>query len=164
MSPRYGQPLQRACAGAGVPAYARLMASDVATCQVTVSAGTLRASPDGECCVSMPHRWTSGGVVIAAPFTGAHMLHVAVAGCVLNDVYREAEGFGVVVDGVVVTAWGGFDHTTWRSTGINYHLDVASSADHGLVDELLRRVHDVAEIPAALRHGTTVVHRTDLPD
>jgi hypothetical protein len=28
------------------------------------------------------HRWTPGGVTVEAGFTGGHLLHLAVAGCV----------------------------------------------------------------------------------
>src|SRR6478609_2658137 len=61
-------------------------------------------------------------------FTGAHLLHLAAAGCVLNDVYREAERLGVPIDGVRVTASGGFDTDTWQSTGISYAVDIDSPA------------------------------------
>ena len=62
-------------------------------------------------------------------FTGAHLLHLAAAGCVLNDVFREAERLGVIVYGLRVTASGGFNTETWKSTGIGHsvvdvrHLD-----------------------------------------
>ena len=52
---------------------------------VVVSAGSLRA-PDG---VPMPHAWTPGGVSVECILSGAHVQHLAVAGCVLNDVYRQ---------------------------------------------------------------------------
>ena len=54
--------------------------------------------------VSFPHRWTTGGVTVDASFTGAHLLHLAAAGCLLNDIYREAEALGVMVSGVRVSA------------------------------------------------------------
>jgi hypothetical protein len=40
-------------------------------------------------------------VTVRADFTGAHLLHLAVAGCVLNDLYREAAGLGVELLAVV---------------------------------------------------------------
>jgi uncharacterized OsmC-like protein len=68
---------------------------------------------------SNSHRWTPGGVKVEADFTGGHLLHLAAAGCVLNDLYREAEALGIELKGVRVTAAGGFDTATWRSTGID---------------------------------------------
>ena len=56
--------------------------------EVAVGGGTLRSASDPA--VSLPHRWTPEGVTVEANFTGGHLLHLAAAGRVLNDVYREA--------------------------------------------------------------------------
>ena len=84
--------------------------------EVTVGAGTLMAASGTA--ARFPHRWTSGGVTVEADFTGGHLLHLAAAGCVLNDLYREAAALGLELKGVRVTAAGGFDTATWQSTGI----------------------------------------------
>ena len=89
-------------------------------------------------------------------FTGAHLLHLAAAGCVLNDVFREAEQLGVIVHGVRVTASGGFNTETWESTGIAYKVDVDSPASPGELGTLLEVVDSVAEIPKSIRAGATV--------
>src|SRR5580700_2946494 len=94
--------------------------------EVTVSAGTMRS--DSSAAVRFPHRWTPGGVTVEADFTGRHLLHLAVAGCVLNDLYREAAALGIGLQGVRVTATGGFDPATWQSTGIDYSVEVSSDA------------------------------------
>lgn len=94
--------------------------------EVTVGAGTMM--PPSSTAVRFPHPWTDGGVTVEADFTGGHMLHLAVAGCVLNDVYREAAALGIEVKGVRVTAAGGFDTATWQSTGIDYSVEVSSDA------------------------------------
>jgi uncharacterized OsmC-like protein len=122
--------------------------------QVVVGAGSLRtASADA---VSFPHRWTGEGVSVESPFTGAHLLHLAAAGCVLNDVYREAEGFGIPVAGVRVTASGGFDTASWASTGIDYTVEIDSDAPERHLIALRQRVDEVAEIPKAIRAGAPV--------
>jgi hypothetical protein len=82
---------------------------------VVVSAGSLRSN-DAHA-IQFSHRWTSEGVTVEAAFSGAHRLHLAAVGCVLNDIYREAAILGIQVDGVRVTAAGGFDTETWTSTG-----------------------------------------------
>jgi uncharacterized OsmC-like protein len=105
--------------------------------------------------VHFPHRWTPTGVTVEADFTGAHLLHLAAAGCVLNDVYREAGTLAIQVDGVQVTAEGGFDET-WASSGITYRVEVDSPASGEEIGRLLSRVDDVAEIPRAIRAGATV--------
>jgi uncharacterized OsmC-like protein len=119
----------------------------------TVAAGSLRDT--GGDVAQLPHRWTDGGVSMAAQFTGAHLLHVAVAGCVLNDLYREAGARGVVLDGVRVTASGGFDGD-WRSTGITYAVEIDSTAEVGDLAGLVEAVDAVAEIPRAVRAGMSV--------
>lgn len=122
--------------------------------RVVVAAGCFR-SDDGRD-VRFPHRWTSEGVTVEADFTGAHLLHLAAAGCVLNDVYREAGELGLQIDGVRVTASGGFDTQTWTSTGITYHVELRSPAPDEELAALLGRVDEVAEIPRAIRAGATV--------
>jgi hypothetical protein len=121
--------------------------------RVTVGAGSLR-STEGSA-VQFPHRWTPEGVTVEADFTGAHLLHLAAAGCVLNDVYREATALGVAVTGVRVVAAGGFD-PDWASTGVTYSVQVDSAASAEALAGVLDVVDDVAEIPRALRAGAPV--------
>jgi hypothetical protein len=104
----------------------------------------------------VPHVWTDGGVLVQAAPNGAGVLHVAVALCVLNDLFRESEALGVEVRGVRVAARGEFDTETWVSTGITYAVEVDSTAADDAVAKLVARVDEVAEIPRVLRAGTTV--------
>ena len=122
--------------------------------EVAVAAGSLRSTRSDA--VHFPHRWTPDGVTVEAAFTGAHLLHLAPAGCVLNDLYREAEPLGVELRGVRVRAGGGFEPDTWRSTGISYAVELDTSATPSLQERLLQRVDEVAEIPLALRAATSV--------
>ena len=94
--------------------------------EVAVGAGTMMS--DSVTAVRFPHRWTPGGVTVEADFTGGHLLHLAAAGCVLNDLYREAAALGIGLQGVRVTATGGFDPATRQSTGIDYSVEVSSDA------------------------------------
>jgi uncharacterized OsmC-like protein len=119
-----------------------------------VSSGDLRPPSHGG--IEFGHQWTPDGVVVQSDFTGAHLLHLSIAGCVLNDVHREAERVGVPVDGVKVAAWGDINRDTWQSTGVNYSVEVSSPASPAEIDELLRIVDDVAEIPKALRSEAAV--------
>jgi uncharacterized OsmC-like protein len=122
--------------------------------EVVVGAGTLRSTAADA--VTFPHKWTVEGVTVDAAFTGAHLLHLAAAGCVLNDVYREAENRGIAVRGVRVSASGAFNTETWQSTGISYVVELDTTAPAAAIDELLRRVDSVAEIPKAIRAGASV--------
>ena len=65
------------------------------TYRVTVGSGTLMSTDAAA--VTLPHRWTTGGVTVQTEFTGAHLLHLSFAGCVLNDVHREAAALGIEV-------------------------------------------------------------------
>jgi hypothetical protein len=122
--------------------------------EVAVAAGMMRS--DSSRAVSFPHQWTPEGVTVEADFTGGHLLHLAAAGCVLNDVYREAAALGIEVKGARVSAAGGFDTDTWKSMGVSYSVDVSSDAPADELAHLLEVVDEVAEIPRALRAGAPV--------
>jgi hypothetical protein len=66
---------------------------------VRVGAGTMMA--ESGAATRFPHRWTADGVTVEADFTGAHLLHLAAAGRVLNDLYREAAALGIELKGLV---------------------------------------------------------------
>jgi hypothetical protein len=122
--------------------------------EVTVGAGTMMS--ESGAAARFPHRWTPGGVTVDADFTGGHLFHLAAAGCVLNDLYREAAGLGIELTGARVIAAGGFDTATWRSTGIGYSVQISSDAPAGQLARLLEVVDQVAEIPQAIRAGASV--------
>ena len=122
--------------------------------EVAVGAGTMMSGSGAV--ARFPHRWTVGGVTVEAEFTGGHLLHLAAAGCVLNDLYREAATLGIELAGVRVTAAGGFDTATWQSTGIGYRVEVSSDAPASQLAHLLEVVDQVAEIPRAIRAGSIV--------
>lgn len=127
---------------------------DLSPFGVRATAGTLRALGG----VVLPHTWTDEGVVASPAVNGAHVLHLSVALCVLNDTYREAERLGIEVDGVAVEADGGFDDE-WRSTGIEYQVTVDARASAGDLARLGAVVDQVAEIPRAIRAGAPVTRR-----
>ncbi|MFJ9733740.1 hypothetical protein ACIRUL_20780 [Streptomyces sp. NPDC101171] len=101
---------------------------------VVASAGSF-LKEDGDD-VRLPHRWTPGGVGVRSAFTGGHVLNLAVAACVRNDLYREAEAGGVELRGVRVRAEGGFDTSCWKSTGISYAVEVDSDAPQARIAAL----------------------------
>ena len=74
----------------------------------------------------------------------------------MNDLYREAGVMGIHLDGAGVRARGGFDAGSWASTGITYDVELDSDAPPEELERLLALVDEVAEIPRALRNGTTV--------
>lgn len=121
---------------------------------VRATAGTLRA-PEG---VVLHHSWTVAGVVADPVANGGHVLHLAVAMCVLNDTFREAERMGIAVTGVAVECDGAFDGE-WHSTGIEYAVELDSPASPEELALLCGVVDEVAEIPRAIRAGAAVTRR-----
>ncbi|HET7071255.1 MAG TPA: OsmC family protein [Nocardioides sp.] len=121
---------------------------------VVLSAGSLRGDEPAGWVV--PNVWTESGVSVQAAPNGAGVLHVAVALCVLNDVFREGDALGVPVRGVRVAARGEFDTESWVSTGVTYAVEVDSTASDDAVATLVAKVDEVAEIPRVLRAGMTV--------
>ena len=127
---------------------------DLSAFGVRATSGSLRDATG----VALPHAWTPEGVVAGPASNGAQLLHLAVAFCVLNDTYREAERLGIALAGVVVEADGGFDEE-WRSTGIEYAVTVDSTASPDELARLADVVDEVAEIPRAVRGGVSVSRR-----
>lgn len=121
---------------------------------VRASAGTLREAEG----TRLGHAWTDEGVIAGPTENGAHLLHVSVAFCVLNDTYREAQALGIPIAGVAVEADGGFDEQ-WRSTGITYAVTLDSPASPDDLERLVAAVDEVAEIPRAVRAGAAVSRR-----
>ncbi|AWB94100.1 OsmC family protein [Aeromicrobium chenweiae] len=127
---------------------------DLSPLGTRATAGSLRGT-DG---VVLDHAWTDAGVVAAPVTNGAQVLHLSVALCVLNDTYREAHRLGIEIRGVAVEADGGFDDE-WRSTGIEYSVAVDTEATAEDLARLNAVVDEAAEVPKAIRAGTTVARR-----
>ncbi|MBJ7594123.1 MAG: OsmC family protein [Candidatus Dormibacteraeota bacterium] len=93
-------------------------------------------------------------------FNGGQLLHLAVAGCVSNDLFREAARSGITLSRVVVIVDGDFEGDPPVSTGITYQVDVEGDASTEDLDALVRHVDEIAEIPNSLRRGTAVKLRS----
>jgi putative redox protein len=89
-------------------------------------------------------------------FNGGQLLHLAVAGCVSNDLFREAAKRGIELTRVVVTAGGGYGGEPAVSAGISYSVEVEGLAPDEELGALVRHVDQIAEIPNSLRAGTPV--------
>jgi uncharacterized OsmC-like protein len=124
---------------------------DLSPFGVRATSGSLRLDQG----TALEHAWTPEGIVAGPVTNGAQALHLAVAVCVLNDVWREAAARGIELRGVAVDADGGFDEE-WHSTGISYAVDIATDCSPPLVAALLDAVDEVAEVPRALRAGAQV--------
>ena len=89
-------------------------------------------------------------------FNGGQLLHLAVAGCVSNDLFREAAKREITLTRVVVTVDGGYGGQPVVSTGISYSVEVAGPASESDLVALVNHVDRIAEIPNSLRQGTPV--------
>src|SRR6478736_6362412 len=70
-------------------------------------------------------------------FNGGQLLYLAVAGCISNDLFREASRFGVELDSVRVTVDGDFSGDPAVSDAITYDVELSGSGD---LDALVREV------------------------
>jgi len=95
-------------------------------------------------------------------FNGGQLLHLAVAGCVSNDLFREAARRGVVLHKVRVSVDGDFEGDPAISTGIRYRVEIEGDAPRAELDDLVELVDRIAEIPNSLRAGTPVALVNDL--
>jgi uncharacterized OsmC-like protein len=89
-------------------------------------------------------------------FNGGQLLHLAVAGCISNDLFREARTRGITLRRVVVTVDGDFAGSPAVSAGIDYDVQVEGDATEAQLAELVQYVDEIAEIPNSLRRGTPV--------
>jgi putative redox protein len=89
-------------------------------------------------------------------FSGGELLHLAVAGCISNDLFREANGRGIALARVMVSADGQFGGDPAVSSGIAYKIEVSGDAPVEVLRDLVRHVDEIAEIPNSLRRGTDV--------
>jgi putative redox protein len=96
-------------------------------------------------------------------FNGGQLLFLAVAGCVSNDLFREARAAGIDLHRVEVTVRGDFTGNPPTSTDISYDVRVEGDAPARSLRDLVDRVDAIAEIPNSLRQGTAVrLHRADV--
>ena len=107
--------------------------------------------------VVLQHHRADGIQIQAQPLTGGHLLHLAVAGCVFNDLYVLAEERGIRLTQLRVVATGGFEgEAPTVSTGITCAVSVSGEASNEEPRELVGEVDRTASIPDVLRHETAM--------
>ena len=89
-------------------------------------------------------------------FNGGQLLNLAVAGCVSNDIFREAAKRGIVVHEVRVKVSSEYEGDPAVSGPIRYEVEVDADAEPEVIDKLVRETDAIAEIPNSLRRGTEV--------
>ena len=89
-------------------------------------------------------------------FNGGQLLNLAVAGCISNDLFREARRLGIDLRRVRVTADSDYTGDPMVSTPINYDLELEGDASEDDLRSLAELVDRIAEIPNSLRGATEV--------
>lgn len=89
-------------------------------------------------------------------FNGGQLLYLAIAGCVSNDLFREALSRGIKLDQVVVRVAGDFVGEPAVSSEVTYEVELSGDADEETLRDLVQQVDRIAEIPNSLRYGTSV--------
>lgn len=89
-------------------------------------------------------------------FNGGQLLNVAVAGCISNDLFREAARRGIRLDRVRVVADSDYVGSPATSTAIDYQVELSGDASQEALAELVAYVDMIAEIPNSIRRGTEV--------
>ena len=89
-------------------------------------------------------------------FSGGQLLYLAVAGCISNDLFREARSAGIELESVRVKVGGNFVGEPAVSEDILYEVELKGDAPEERLQALVDQVDEIAEIPNSLRRGTRV--------
>jgi organic hydroperoxide reductase OsmC/OhrA len=100
------------------------------------------------------HHLTGRAAIEVEFLSGGHLLHLAVAGCLFNDLLREAANRAITIQHLAVTAEGDFDQD--GSRGVQYSIEIRSADDRSVVERLIGDIEADATIPKALRTGVPV--------
>lgn len=92
-------------------------------------------------------------------FNGGQLLNLAVAGCISNDLFREAAKRGIRLERVRVTVDSDYAGQPAVSSPIEYSVEISADANAAAVAELIAYVDEIAEIPNSIRRGTQVTRR-----
>src|SRR5918998_1021985 len=80
-------------------------------------------------------------------FNGGQLLNLAVAGCISNDLFREAAALGIALSRVVVTVDSDYAGDPVVSSEIRYHVELEGDATEKALRDLAAHVDRIAEIP-----------------
>ena len=122
--------------------------------QIRMAGATPRAVDPRD--VIFKHHRSGYAQVNIEMLTGGHLLHLAVAGCLFNDILRVAAERGVTVSQLEVSADGQFDGEPAASTGISYSVWMTGDASP---EDLRRLIHECERdtaIGRTLQRGTPV--------
>ncbi len=128
------------------------MAIEVETISIEGRATAVGSAGPFTLVVDRPRQQGGGGL----GFNGAQLLYLAIAGCVSNDLFREAQKKGIKLTHAKISVRGDFTGDPCVSTEIAYDIEIDGEASREQLEELVRHVDRIAEIPNSLRLGTAV--------
>lgn len=103
--------------------------------------------------ISIPSKQNGYGSSV----NGGELLFLALATCACNDLYREAEKRGMILDSVEVGVTGIFGAEGETASEINYKVNViAKKHSETEIQDLIRYTDTVMEIQNTLRKGVDV--------
>lgn len=120
----------------------------------SVDGGTTALGWGGSATVVVDRPTEAGGRGLG--FNGGQLLNLAVAGCVSNDLFREAARRGVRLDRVRVVADSDYVGNPATSTTIDHQVELSGDASEEDLADLVRYVDEIAEIPNSIRRGAEV--------
>jgi uncharacterized OsmC-like protein len=103
------------------------------------------------------HHVADRAEIRAEALSGGHLLHLAVAGCLFNDILREARAREIPVTDLRVSADGDFGGDPMTSTGITYEVEIDGEAPEADLRRLVGDCEAGAAIPETLRAGAKVI-------
>lgn len=108
----------------------------------------------------MKHHLTERATVHAETLSGGQLLNLAVAGCLFNDILREAAKRDIPITDLRVAADGTFNGDPLVCTRIDYAVEIAGDASDTQLRRLVIDCEQDATIPQTLRTGARVEART----
>jgi uncharacterized OsmC-like protein len=102
------------------------------------------------------HHKTGSALISMSLPTGGHVLHLATATCLFNDLHTAAARAGLRLGPVKVWADGGFDDTMTASTGIRLKVEIGGDADPEELRTLVLETFEVSTVASVLRNSTSV--------
>ena len=105
--------------------------------------------------IVVKHHRAGVAEIKASQLTGGRLLHLALAGCVFNNVLRIAGERGVEVRDASVRVSGDFT-SDGNSTGVECSIDIDSNADPAVLRALAKDAFDDSTVGSVLRRGAKV--------
>jgi uncharacterized OsmC-like protein len=106
--------------------------------------------------LTFEHHLTERAQITIGTLSGGHLLHLAVAGCLFNDILREAGRRGITITELQIAADGDFAGDPLLSTGVRYGVTIAGEAPDAELRSLVADCQEASTVAGSLRRGTSV--------